>query len=71
MACRSLVDRIGKKVFRWYLFHDRKALGCIQEQSGISGYEVRGGYRFGMDIGVSIWACGDMIPSQHVDKQVG
>ncbi len=49
---------------------ERKALGCIQEQSDTLGYDLMDGYRFGMDIGVNIWACGGMIPSQHVDKQV-
>ncbi len=48
---------------------ERKALGCIQEQSDILGYDFMGGYRFGMDIGINISACGGMIPSQHVDKQ--
>lgn len=35
------------------------------------GHGFRWGYGFGTGIGVDVWACGGMLSSQHVDKQVG
>lgn len=53
-------------------FPGQKGLGvCIQEQSDVLGHDFRCGYRFGMDFGINIRACCGMIPSKHVDKQVG
>ena len=36
---------------------------CNQEQSNVVRYDFKGYYRFGMNISISLWACGGMIPS--------